>query len=136
MSRVTPHASANRVVYRHAGLSEWYVNGPAELEHGFTLARPRPGRPEPSLDLALAVPASRRVQVDRDRRGATFSRTPRSRGTRACGQPMPAVATCPRGCARRGRQLVTVDDRRARYPMTIDPFFQARTSTASDACRE
>ena len=33
--------AANRVVYRHGSLEEWYVNGPLGLEQGFTLgARP------------------------------------------------------------------------------------------------
>ena len=40
-----PRASANRVSYQHrsAGgtpLTEWYLNGPLGLEHGFTLHRP------------------------------------------------------------------------------------------------
>ena len=39
---VEPTTTANRVEYPRDGLTEWYVNGPAGLEQGFTIdARPR-----------------------------------------------------------------------------------------------
>ncbi len=37
---VQPRMSANRVEYHYEGLREWYINGPAGLEQGFTLASP------------------------------------------------------------------------------------------------
>ncbi len=35
-----PRADANRVVYRHRGLVQWYENGPLGIDQGFTLPRP------------------------------------------------------------------------------------------------
>ena len=35
IASVAPTAAANRVVYRHGSLSEWYANGPLGVEHGF-----------------------------------------------------------------------------------------------------
>ena len=43
VSRVAPRAHANRVLYAHSGVSEWYANGPLGLEQGFTIARAPPG---------------------------------------------------------------------------------------------
>src|SRR5207245_1590914 len=37
---VKPQADENRVEYRRGALTEWYVNGPAGLEQGFTLSKP------------------------------------------------------------------------------------------------
>src|SRR5580658_1976039 len=52
---VAPQASANRVEYRRGLLTEWYVNGPAGLEQGFTINQP-PGKPNGQpLEIALAV---------------------------------------------------------------------------------
>ncbi len=43
---VAPVAQANRVTYTHGALSEWWANGPAGLEQGFTLSsRPAARRP-------------------------------------------------------------------------------------------
>ena len=46
---VAPTADLNRVEYQHESLTEWYVNGPAGLEQGFTV-NDRPGRRGPALD--------------------------------------------------------------------------------------
>src|ERR1700732_3850200 len=50
-----PQARANRVVYRHAGLQEWYANGPLGLEQGFTIYRPPAGDSAQPLTLSLAL---------------------------------------------------------------------------------
>src|ERR1017187_7360144 len=44
LTAVTPSADANRVEYGRGALTEWYVNGPAGIEQGFTLGRP-PSQP-------------------------------------------------------------------------------------------
>ena len=36
----TPRARASRIEYRRGPVTEWYLNGPAGLEQGFTSARP------------------------------------------------------------------------------------------------
>jgi trimeric autotransporter adhesin len=40
LREATPVSQGNRVEYRRGPLVEWYVNGPAGLEQGFTLAAP------------------------------------------------------------------------------------------------
>jgi len=41
VGEASPRAYANRVVYGHGGLREWWANGPLGLEQGFTLAARR-----------------------------------------------------------------------------------------------
>src|SRR5581483_5379258 len=67
VSEAPPTAEAHRVTYSRGALSEWYANGPAGLEQGFTIARPpassavaAPGEPL-TLTLALATNASPRL---------------------------------------------------------------------------
>ena len=135
----TRRAGANRVEYRRPGVTEWYVNGPLGLEHGFTLLR-RPaavaaaGRGAVTLALDLAGDLSPRL--DADRRGlALIDRAGRERlayrglwATDADGRELRAWLALARG-----RLLVRVDDAGARYPLTIDPYFQGGKLTASDA---
>ena len=133
---VVPRARANRVVYRRGGVSEWFVNGPAGLEHGFTLAGRPGGARRGALTLSLALTGVSGARVDRDRRGVTL-RGARGEGSLryaglwasdARGRMLPA-----RLRVAGARLLVSVDDRRARYPLTIDPFFEeAAKLTAGD----
>ncbi|HKI92562.1 MAG TPA: hypothetical protein VJ986_09690, partial [Gaiellaceae bacterium] len=113
-----PHASSNRVVYRRGNLSEWYVNGPLGLEQGFTLAAP-PGPPQAGpLTLALHV-SGRLARSARALRGAIrFGRLTygRLRVRDARGRVVPSRLEL-----RNGRVLLRVDDRTARYPLTVDP---------------
>jgi hypothetical protein len=51
---VVPVAQANRVVYRHGGIEEWFANGPLGLEQGFGLAA-RPGTGHGLLTLSLGA---------------------------------------------------------------------------------
>jgi FG-GAP repeat len=126
----SPDARANRVLYRRGPLTEWYTNGPLGLEQGFTVAtRPR-GRSGPlTLQLAIRGPG---VILDPDARGLRF------RGSRlryigltaadSTGRVLPARLE-PAGDGVR----IRVDDRRARYPVTVDPLFtQQAVLTASD----
>src|SRR5271169_1913976 len=55
---VAPRGQANRVVFSHPGLSEWYLNGPLGLEQGFTIARAPAGRQGGPLTLALSLSSS------------------------------------------------------------------------------
>ena len=61
LAAVAPTASANRVLYRHGSLSEWYANGPLGLEQGFTLAARPAGRRVGPLTLALALSGNARA---------------------------------------------------------------------------
>ncbi len=135
---VVPRARANRVVYRRGGVSEWFVNGPAGLEHGFTLAGRPGGARRGALTLSLALTGVSGARVDRDRRGVTLRAVHGEGSLRyaglwasdARGRMLPA-----RLRVAGARLLVSVDDRRARYPLTIDPFFEAAKLTAGDGAR-
>jgi len=125
---VEPNVSApNRTVYRRAGLSEWYANGPLGLEQGFTLQRRPAGRGE----LSFTVGLSGSLAAGAIQHGQTVSFGPLVyRGlavTDARGRTLPA-----RMQLVRGRLVITVADRAARYPVRVDPFFQAAELLASD----
>ncbi len=128
LSPVSPVASADRVSYAHGSLHEWWTNGPLGLEQGFDLAR-RPVGPG-ALTLSLAVPASARLA-----HGTLLLpgglRYAGVHATDAGGRALPAWLQ-----TRGGRLLVRVDDRRARYPVRVDPFVQQAELTASDGVVE
>jgi hypothetical protein len=128
LAKVEPRVSApNRTVYRRAGVSEWYANGPLGLEQGFTLQHRPSGRGELRFTVALAgTLASAAVQ-----RGQTISFGPLTyRGlvvTDARGRKLPAQVQLSRG-----RLQISVADRAARYPVRVDPFLQSAELLASD----
>ncbi len=55
VGRVRPSATGNRVTYAHAGVREWYANGPLGLEQGFMIPRAPSGYPTGPLTLSMAV---------------------------------------------------------------------------------
>jgi hypothetical protein len=128
LTEVKPRVSApNRTVYRRPGVSEWYANGPLGLEQGFTLRHRPAGRGELTFTVGLGGSlAAAAVQ-----HGQTVSFGPLAyRGlvvTDARGRRLPA-----RVQLSRGRLLIMVADRAARYPVRVDPFFQAAELLASD----
>jgi hypothetical protein len=69
-----PLAQANRVTYRHAGMSEWYVNGPLGLEQGFTIARAPVGGGTGPLTLSLGLSGDAHVALAADGRSLTLHR--------------------------------------------------------------
>ena len=119
---VEPVADLNRVEYHRDGYTEWYANGPLGLEQGFTLRRPL-GAP---LRLAVSGTLAPRL-VGGD---VAFGDVLSLRGLYAedaDGQPVPARFELD------GRALlVHVDDRSARYPVTVDPFLEEARVTAYD----
>jgi hypothetical protein len=133
LAAVAPTASANRVLYHHGPLSEWYANGPLGLEQGFTLTARPAGRRTGPLTLALALSGNARAVLSRDLRAVTFSHAGSSVSYRGL------VATDARGrtlhswLTLRGRELLLrVDDVGARYPLRVDPVVQQAELTASD----
>ncbi|MDE2484740.1 MAG: FG-GAP repeat protein, partial [candidate division NC10 bacterium] len=131
----TPRAEHNRVEYRHGPLTEWYVNSPLGLEQGLTLRTPPQGRRTGPLTLALRLSGGLTPRLDASKTAATFlTRT----GTPALHYTGLTVtdatgATLPAWLSTNGsRLLIQVDDTRARYPLTIDPFIQQAKLTASD----
>jgi hypothetical protein len=131
--RVRPIARVNRVSYSRGKLQEWYANGPLGLEQGVTLrARPSGASSNGGLSLSYALTGG----IARLRGGQlTFSASNgvailRYSGlivTDARGKVLPSHLQL-----NGARLLIYVNDRGARYPVTVDPLMQAATLTASD----
>jgi hypothetical protein len=130
VGRVAPRADGNRVEYAHAGVREWYANGPLGLEQGFDV----PGRPAAgSGPLTFSLRLSGSVHARLDRRGVSL--VGRGSALRYGG----LTVTDARGRTlrswlglRSGRVVISVDDRRAAYPLRVDPFLQQAKLTPSD----
>jgi hypothetical protein len=126
LGQVAPRVEASRVVYAHAGLSEWYANGPLGLEQGFTIPRVPSGHPVGPLTLSMALSGNAYASLTAGGRSVTLSR-----GGRPALRYTGLTATDARGRVLQswlqlhaGRILLRVDTRGARYPLRIDPFIQ------------
>jgi hypothetical protein len=119
----TPSATANKVLYSRGSIDELYRNGPYGLEQAFNVrTRPQGGG---ALVLALGMGGT---LVGRQAGGQVLFRTPSGATALTYGQLSAVDAT--------GRQLpatmrlahgdlqLRIDDRGARYPLSIDPFLQ------------
>jgi hypothetical protein len=122
---VTAHG--NRVTLAHSGISEWYAAGPLGIEQGFTLAH-RPAGAESGgneLTLALAVGGSLRAVAAGSTvnfmgsRGDIAARYGGLTAVDATGRHLPSALSVVGG-----RVVISVNDRGARYPLTIDPLVQ------------
>lgn len=123
LAPVAPTASANRVSYRHGALTEWYVNGPLGLEQGFTVAAPPGERHGGELTIALQLSGAGAASLLPGGTGLRFS------GASLRYQGLAAADATGRTLWARlelsGRALLfRVDDTKARYPITVDPFVQ------------
>jgi hypothetical protein len=132
---VVPRASSNRVEYRRGPLTEWYVNGPAGLEQGFTIDTPlgSPGSQPLTIALALAgdltpvVDPSKTVLVLTSHDGQALLCYRGLTARDASGKDLRAWLE-----VRPGQMLIRVGDERARYPVVIDPWVQLAKLVASD----
>jgi hypothetical protein len=125
-----PTAYSNRATYARGSLSEWYANGPAGLEQGFTLLHAPAPAPAGStaapltLDLALAANAHPRLAANGQsftlERGDAQLRYGNLLTTDASGRALRTWLEL-----QGGRLLIRVDAAAARYPLTIDPLVQA-----------
>ena len=126
MPAVRPQGALNRVSYGRSGVAEWYANGPLGLEQGFTVTR----RPAGSGVLTLAVghlaPGEHwRLNMSgssltvADRAGRSLLTYGDLSVSDALGRHMRAWVAMSGA-----RVLLRVDDRFARYPLTIDPIVQ------------
>jgi hypothetical protein len=128
-----PVTDANRVSYQRGSIEEWYVNGPAGLEQGFTLAARPAGEPGQGLTLALGAPGSITGTLEHGGTGLVLTHGGNSLGYRglsasdATGRALPARLEM-----NGGRVLVQVNDQGAQYPLTVDPFIQTAKLFASD----
>jgi len=123
VSAVPPTGSANRTIYSHGSISEFYNNGPYGLEQGFTVARPQ--RASGSLTLALGISGSLTPRQSgaqilfETSTGETALSYSQLRVTDATGRRLPARMSLS------GRTVrLELDTHGARYPLQIDPFIQ------------
>jgi hypothetical protein len=131
---VKPVAQANRVSYSRAGLVEWYANGPVGLEQGLTLRAPpvTPAGSSGALSFSFALGgAAAQLQggqlVFKSARGATILRYGGLIATDADGKVLPSHLQLDGS-----RLMIRVDDRGARYPVTVDPLMQVATLKGTD----
>ena len=120
---VTAHG--NRVTLTRSGIAEWYAAGPLGVEQGFTLAHRPAGATAHGLTLALAVGGSLRPRAAGSAvnfvgsRGDIAARYGGLSAVDAGGRHLPSALSVDGG-----RVLIAVNDRGARYPITIDPLVQ------------
>ena len=135
---LTTHVEGNRITYQwDAHLDEWYLNDHRGLEHGYTL-RKRPENPAgvAELTFSLDVLGDLIPEVSENGRDVIFMG--------AAGEPVVTYAgltvfdavglTMPAFFERHGDDLLlTIDERQATYPLTIDPVVQTAYLKASNA---
>jgi hypothetical protein len=120
----SPQARGNRVEYRRGAATEWFANGPAGVEQGFTISTKPAGATNGALTLALGLsgtltarPGAGGGLVLTGARGKAVLRYGDLSVTDARGRTLPAHMT-----AEHGRVLISVDARGAHYPLTVDPL--------------
>jgi hypothetical protein len=130
---VTPSVTANRVTYAHAGLTEWYVNGPQGLEQGFTVPRPSTTGSAGALTLSMALSGDAHAAVSDGGQSAVFKRgasTLRYSGLTATDANGRTLRSSMKLGA--GRLNLSVDTRGARYPVTVDPLVAVGEKLTAD----
>jgi trimeric autotransporter adhesin len=135
IAQVSPRAMSNRVEYRHGALTEWYVNGPLGLEQGFTIRQPPRGSRRAPLTLALILAGDLTASVDsdgagltlKDRDGAAVLRYSGLKTLDAAGKELKSSLE-----VNGNTLLLMVDDRKARYPVVVDPWMQQARLHASN----
>ncbi len=126
VGQVAPSAHANRVIYRHPDLNEWYANGPLGLEQGFTITRRPGGRQAGPLTLSIGLSGNATASLRKGgqvivlhREGKSVLRYSGLSATDAHGRMLHSWLGL-----RGAEVLLHVDTRHARFPLRIDPFFQ------------
>jgi FG-GAP repeat len=136
-NRAEVTAQGERVTYLwDTALREWFVNDQRGLEHGFTVAQRPAGAngEETRLEFDLAVRGSLRPEISadgetlrfEDPQGTTVLTYSGLKVSDADGSSLPA-----RFVAEKGVRLL-VDERGARYPITVDPIAQQAYLKASN----
>ncbi len=120
-------AEGSRVSYAwDADLTEWYVNDRRGLEHGYTVGA-RPGEGDGPLTLLLSVRGGLAPVVSEDGRDVRF--VDGGGGAALVYDGLTVLDADGRALAARwevaaGGLRLAVDERDARYPLTIDPIAQ------------
>lgn len=129
-SGLEPVKDVNRLTYHWSdGVQEWFVNDPRGLEHGFTLSAPR--------EIRLRVRGELRARGE----GASLEFVDASGVARVTYSGLQAWdADGRRVPARLERESegisIRLDDRGARYPVTVDPLAQEATLKPSNDDRD
>lgn len=144
-SRPTLVAKGQRMEYRRDTITEWYDNGAAGVEQGFTLTtRPASSQRSTLLQLDLAVWGNLQPGVAepgqsivfRDPAGVARLHYAHLKAFDSDGRMLPVrMEVRAAGNATPARIRLVVDDREARYPVTIDPliFTEETILTPSDS---
>jgi hypothetical protein len=123
VSAAAPSGTASQVLYRRGSVDELYRNGPYGLEQAFNV-RARPGG-SGALLLALGLGGTLTAEqagaqvLFKTRSGATALTYGQLSARDATGRQLPASMQL-----RHGALELRIDDRNARYPLSIDPFLQ------------
>ena len=112
-----------RVEIRRPGLVEWYLNSPEGLEQGFTFAE-RPAGEGP-LVVALSLGDSEVRAAGQELRITSASGRQLAFGALVAFDAAGAHPGARFEIAAADRVVLVVDDRGARYPLTIDPLLTA-----------
>jgi hypothetical protein len=120
-----PRAHGNLATAAHGPVTERFTNGPLGLEQSFIVSAPSAAH-SAQLTLALGVASNRPVRLVEGGRGLLFAGASGTQlrwsgllATDASGRRLDSVLSLS------GRNLqVRVDTRGARFPVTVDPFFQ------------
>lgn len=137
-----PQARLNRVDYHRGNLTEWYVNGPLGVEQGFTLqAPPAHVSPQGSSErgpLTVAIDLTGNEKAALDAGGSILTLF----AADSAGSPLRYSGLSAHDAGgvtlkawmelASNQLLLEVDDRAARYPVTIDPILQVAKLTSSD----
>lgn len=78
LTQVAPSTHANRVLYQHPGLDEWYANGPLGLEQGFTIPRAPSGHMDGPLTLSMLLSSNVKVSLSEGGQNIVISRAGRA----------------------------------------------------------
>ena len=123
LTAVRPHATGNRVSFKHTGVVEWYVAGALGMEQGFTVTRRPPGGGPLTLEVSLRGPLQARRSGSglelTGASGATVLRYGELSASDASGRGLRAWLSLTHS-----RLLIHVEDLHTRYPLRIDPFLQ------------
>jgi FG-GAP repeat len=126
LAQVAPSAHANRVLYRHPGLDEWYANGPLGLEQGFTIPRAPSGHTDRPLTLSMALSGDVNASLAKGAQNIVISHAGRAvlRYTGLLAADAGGRVLHSWLALEGGRLLLRVDAAGARYPLRIDPLIQ------------
>jgi hypothetical protein len=128
-----PLVQSNRVEYRRGVATEWFANGPAGVEQGFTIGTKPTGATNGALTLTLGLSGTLTARPGKDgglvltgAGGKAVLRYGDLSVTDARGRSLPAHMT-----VGHGRLLISVDAGGAHYPLTVDPLMSVAELYAS-----